>query len=95
MSIDNTEVMHMAKLARLKLNDEEVKQFSEELSVILGYINKLNELNVEGIEPVLHALDSGTAVRKDEVKPSLDQEAVFLNAPDAEHGHFKVPRVIE
>lgn len=95
MSITDKDVQHIAKLARLKVADSETEKLAEELDSILGYIQKLGELDTDGVEPTSHVLDLYSVTREDEVKPSLGVERALLNAPDAEHGHFKVPRVIE
>ncbi len=95
MSITDKDVRHIAKLARLKVDDAEVEKLADELGSILGYIKKLEELDVAGVEPTSHVLDLYSVTRADEARPSLGTERALANAPEAEHGHFKVPRVIE
>lgn len=95
MSITTKDVEHVAKLARLNLTPEEKMTFTEQLSAILQYAEKLNELDTEGVEPTTHVLHLSNVMRDDVVKESLPQEKVFLNAPDEEDGQFKVPAVLE
>ena len=95
MSITDKDVQYIAKLARLKVEDHEVGKLAEELGSILGYIQKLGELNTDGVEPTSHVLDLYSVTREDEVKPSLGTELALSNAPESDHGHFKVPKVIE
>ncbi|WP_022851282.1 Asp-tRNA(Asn)/Glu-tRNA(Gln) amidotransferase subunit GatC [Limisalsivibrio acetivorans] len=95
MSITDSDVLHIANLARLELKEGEVKKFAVELNSILGYIHKLEELDVTGIEPTSHVLELSSVMREDVAKPSLGTDNALGNAPDAEQGHYKVPRVIE
>lgn len=95
MAIDKDTVLHVAKLARLELTDEEVAKMSEELGNILDYINKLSELNIEGVEPTAHILPINNVMREDTVKPSMDREKVLMNTEYKEDGSFKVPSIIE
>jgi aspartyl-tRNA(Asn)/glutamyl-tRNA(Gln) amidotransferase subunit C len=89
------EVRHVAKLSRLRLSEDEVQNFTEQLSKVLGYMSKLGELNVEGVEPMAHALDMTNVLREDRERPGMTPDAVLANAPDAEPPFFKVPKVIE
>ncbi|KAA0258650.1 Asp-tRNA(Asn)/Glu-tRNA(Gln) amidotransferase subunit GatC [Deferribacter autotrophicus] len=93
--ISKEDVKHIAKLARLKFEEDEVEKFTTELNKILDYIHKLNELDTEEVEPTSHVLDITNVFREDEVKDSLTNEEALKNAPDKDYGHFKVPRVIE
>ncbi len=98
MPITRTDVEKIAELARLELTAEEIDSFAEQLSSILGHIDKLNELDTTGVEPMSHST-LGTdaaeyAQRDDEVKPSLGSSVATENAPDKEAGYFKVPKVI-
>lgn len=93
--IDETQVRKVAKLARFELTDGEVAQFSGELSSIIEYIAKLNELDVEGVEPLAHCLPIHNVFRDDVVKPSLDNASALANAPDKYDGYFKVPKVLD
>ncbi|HEY4391139.1 MAG TPA: Asp-tRNA(Asn)/Glu-tRNA(Gln) amidotransferase subunit GatC [Paenibacillus sp.] len=95
MSIQVQDVEHVAKLARLKLNDEEREMFTGQLNAILQYAEKLNELDTDNVEPTTHVLPLSNVMREDKVHESLSQEQVFRNAPDEEDGQFKVPAVLE
>jgi len=98
MPITRTDVEKIAELARLELTAEEIESFSEQLSSILGYIDKLNELDTTGVEPMSHSTMGADAVeyagRDDEVQPSLGARLATENAPDKEDGYFKLPKVI-
>ncbi|WP_127582407.1 Asp-tRNA(Asn)/Glu-tRNA(Gln) amidotransferase subunit GatC [Paenibacillus koleovorans] len=95
MSISIQDVEHVAKLARLDLNEQEKQTFTEQLNAILKYADKLNELNTDGVEPTSHAMPLVNVMRADEPRASLPIEKVLLNAPDEEDGQFKVPAVLE
>ncbi|MBP2002484.1 aspartyl-tRNA(Asn)/glutamyl-tRNA(Gln) amidotransferase subunit C [Paenibacillus shirakamiensis] len=95
MSITTKDVEHVAKLARLDLTQEEKEVFTEQLSAILKYAEKLNELDTEGVEATTHVLHLSNVMREDVTHESLPAEKVFLNAPDEEDGQFKVPAVLE
>ncbi len=89
------EIDHVAKLARLALTDEEKLKYSDQLSKILGHMERLNELSVEGVEPTAHALPLTNVWREDHVTPSLPQAEALKNAPDPDHNFFKVPRILD
>lgn len=88
------QVRHVARLSRLKLSDEQVRHYARQLSAVLGYVSKLNELNVEGVEPMAHAMDITNVFRGDEPGPTLPVEAVLANAPDKSPPFFRVPKVL-
>jgi aspartyl-tRNA(Asn)/glutamyl-tRNA(Gln) amidotransferase subunit C len=93
--IDEIEVRKVAKLARLDLSDEEVKEFSVQLNAIIGYVERMNELNTDGIEPLAHCLPISNVFRKDIVKESLGTEKTLANAPQKDGAFFKVPKILE
>ncbi|CAN7289902.1 MULTISPECIES: Asp-tRNA(Asn)/Glu-tRNA(Gln) amidotransferase subunit GatC [Paenibacillus] len=95
MSITKKDVDHVAKLARLDLNDTEKDLFTDQLNAILKYAEQLNQLNTDGVVPTSHAMPLVNVMREDVAKPSLPIEKVMLNAPDHEDGQFKVPAVLE
>lgn len=95
MGISVQDVEHVAKLARLDLNEDEKQQFTEQLNAILKYADKLNELDTDQVEPTSHVVPLSNVMRADEVRPSWELEQVLLNAPDEEDGQFKVPAVLE
>jgi len=98
MPITEQDVVKIAILANLELTVEERESFTTQLSAIVTYIDKLNELETTSIEPMSHCTvtQSGPeyAERDDSVTPCLGQKAVLKNAPDPERGYFKVPKVI-
>ncbi|NIA17374.1 MAG: Asp-tRNA(Asn)/Glu-tRNA(Gln) amidotransferase subunit GatC [Planctomycetes bacterium] len=93
--IDESQVRTVAKLARLDLTDDEVVSFSSELSAILEYIEKLNELDTESTEPLAHCLPIRNVFRDDTVGASLKAEDVLKNAPERVDEFFKVPRILD
>lgn len=93
--IDEAQVRHVAKLSRLDLTDDEVGRFSGDLSAIVEYIEKLNELDVEGVEPLAHCLPIHNVFREDVVKESLSNEEALSNAPQRHDEYFKVPKVLD
>ena len=95
MKITLQEVEHVARLARLALSDEEKEQMRSQLDRILGYIEKLNQLETSGVEPTSHVIPMTNVFREDAVVPSLPRGEALGNAPDPHEGFFRVPRIIE
>ncbi len=93
--IDEAQVRHIALLSRLDCDDAEIKKFSGDLNAILGYVEKLQELDTEDVEPTSHALKLRNVFRQDDVRPSLSNDAALANAPEKEAGHFKTPPIIQ
>ncbi len=93
--MDKETVKHVATLSRLAMSDTELDRFTEQVSAILDYIDKLNQLDTTTIEPMSHALALKNVFRPDEPGPSLPQEKALENAPEREVGFFRVPRIIE
>jgi aspartyl-tRNA(Asn)/glutamyl-tRNA(Gln) amidotransferase subunit C len=91
MPITRDEVLHVARLARLELTDDEVDRFTEQLSAILEAVAKVSELDLSDVEPTAHPLDVVNVWAEDEPRPSLLVEEALANAPDREGGFFKVP----
>jgi aspartyl-tRNA(Asn)/glutamyl-tRNA(Gln) amidotransferase subunit C len=91
MAITREEVLHVAKLARLELSDEEVGRLTEELGAILEAVGKVAELDLDDVPPTSHPLDLVNAWREDEPRPSLGLDEVFANAPRREGDLFRVP----
>ena len=91
MQISREEVLHVARLARLALTEEEVERFRDQLSAILEAVGKVSELDLVGIPPTSHPLDLVNVFADDEPRPSLDRVDALANAPEAEDGAFKVP----
>ncbi len=95
MSISKEEVLHVAHLARLEFEEEELERFAEQLAAILSYVEKLGELDTSNIEPTYHALNMTNVFREDEIKESTPTEEALANAPERENGFFVVPKVIK
>lgn len=95
MKISREEVEHVARLARLALEPAELEALTGQMDAILGYVEKLNELDTEGIVPTAHAVPMENAFREDLVKPSIGLERAQQNAPEIDGSCFKVPKVIE
>ena len=95
MKLSKQEVEHVAKLARLAITDEEKERYSQQLSNILTYIEKLKELDTSKVEPTSHVLPMKNIFREDEVRPSLPREEILKNAPDRAEEFFRVPKIIE
>ncbi|MCK5914044.1 MAG: Asp-tRNA(Asn)/Glu-tRNA(Gln) amidotransferase subunit GatC [Desulfuromusa sp.] len=95
MKISPKDVEHVARLARLTVAPEELETLTEQMDAILGYVDKLNELDTAGIEPMAHAVPMSNAFREDEMKPAIGIERALQNAPASGEGCFTVPKVIE
>lgn len=95
MKISKEDVLKVAELARLEFGDEELDKFTEQMGDILTYIEKLNELDTENVEPTSHVLDIPTPLREDVVEDWLKPGEALENAPEEDDGFFVVPRVIE
>lgn len=95
MKISRREVEHVALLARLELNEDEVERFSHQLSAILTYMDKLNELDTRAVEPTSHVIPVTNVFREDEVKEGTWGRVGLSNAPDQEQQHYRVPKIIE
>lgn len=93
--IKRKDVEHVAKLAQLNLNDEEKELFTKQLEDILNFVDKLKELNTEGIEPTSTVIPVKNVSRNDKKEDSFAQEEALLNAPDIENGYFKIPKIME
>ena len=89
--IDREQVLHVARLARLALTDEEVGRMSEELSHVLGHIEKIGELELDGVAPTTHVVEVSNALRPDVVEPSLPRDVALAAAPAVADGGFLVP----
>jgi aspartyl-tRNA(Asn)/glutamyl-tRNA(Gln) amidotransferase subunit C len=95
MKLSLEEVRHIAELARIALNDEERALYQEQLSAILVYFERLQELDTETIPPTATVLPLRNVMRTDESRPSLPREEILANAPAAGEGCFEVPAVLE
>jgi len=95
MSVTNEQVRHIAKLARIAMGDEEIERLAPELNNILDWVEQLAEVNTEGVEPLTAVIDLKLRLRDDVVNDGNIRDAVLANAPEAQHGFFAVPKVIE
>ena len=95
MPTDHIDVNYVANLARLELTEEESSTFQRQIEDILGYIHKLGELDLEGIEPTAHAVPVYDRIREDVTKPSLERDAFLNIAPATSNDQLRVPKVIE
>jgi aspartyl-tRNA(Asn)/glutamyl-tRNA(Gln) amidotransferase subunit C len=95
MAISRDEVLHVARLARLALTDEEIGRLTEELGAILDAVGVVSELDLDDVPPTSHPLDLVNVWDEDEPRASLALDDVFANAPDREGDHFRVPPVGE
>ena len=89
--IDREQVLHVAKLARLELSDEEVERMADELSGVMAHIDKIGELDLDGVPPTTHVVEVANALRPDEPRPSLPSEVALAQAPATQDGGFLVP----
>lgn len=95
MNITDNETRHIAYLSRLEFSEEEIKLMGLQLNQILEFINKLNEIDTEDVEPTSHILDLHNVIREDEVIASIGIDSALSNAPDSQGSFFRVPKIIE
>lgn len=95
MKIDEKEISRVSKLARLELSDEEKNEFSKQLSDIISYVEKVNELDTKNIMPADHIVDLKNVYREDKALDSLEIEKIEKMSPKFENGHIVVPKIIE
>lgn len=89
--LDRDQVLHVARLARLELSEQELERMAGELSHVLDHIEKIRELDLEGVPPTTHVVDAAGPLRADEPMPGLEREAVLAAAPEPVDGAFGVP----
>lgn len=89
--LDRDQVLHVARLARLQLDDAEVQRMTVELSAVLEHVERIGELDLEGVPPTSHAVDVSTVLRPDEPLPGLPRDAILAAAPEPVDGGFGVP----
>jgi aspartyl-tRNA(Asn)/glutamyl-tRNA(Gln) amidotransferase subunit C len=89
--LDRAQVLHVARLARLGLTEEEVERMGVELSNVLGHVDRIRELDLEGVPPTSHAVEVAGVMRADEPEPCLDRDVVLAAAPEPVEGGFGVP----
>ena len=94
MSVSKEDVEKIAKLAKLNFSDEELENFTPQMNEILNYMDKLNELDTENVEPLSHPVEQINVFREDKLKQSISTEDALKNAPSKDEQFFKVPKVI-
>lgn len=95
MALTSNEVEGIALLARLTLKEEEKKNFTEQLNLVLDYANRLNELNTDNVEPLTHILSVYNVFRDDIAAPSSPRDEILSNGPLLEDGQYKVPKIMQ
>ncbi len=95
MKVSIEQVRHIATLARLAFSPEEERQLASDLTRILDYVEKLEELDVSGVEPMSHVLELNNVVRSDEAHTRISRADALSNAPDSDAEYFRVPKVID
>jgi len=95
MSVTPEQVRHIANLARIAMSEEELERLVPELNNILGWVEQLGEVDTEGVEPLATVIEQKLRLRDDVVAEGDCRDEILANAPDAEHGFFAVPKVIE
>ncbi|MDE7124205.1 MAG: Asp-tRNA(Asn)/Glu-tRNA(Gln) amidotransferase subunit GatC [Eubacterium sp.] len=95
MQITPDLIKYLESLARITLDEDEEKKVGKELQDILTYIDKLNELDTEGVEAMSHCFPLTNVLRNDEVKPSMSPDEIVANAPESQDGTFVVPKTVE
>jgi len=93
--IDQNQVRKVARLARLELTNQELEEFTGQLRAILDYVEKMNELDTDNVEPLAHCLPITNVMREDEVRESLGTDKTLANAPQRDGEFFKVPKILE
>ena len=95
MSVNAEQVRHVARLARLALGDDEIAKMVPELNNILGWVEQLGEVDTDGVEPLTAVIENKLRLHDDVVNDGNVRDDILKNAPDAQHGFFAVPKVIE
>jgi aspartyl-tRNA(Asn)/glutamyl-tRNA(Gln) amidotransferase subunit C len=94
MEVNDALIENLANLARLQFNTEETEELKKDLQRMISFVEKLNELNTDGVEPLLHMTDEINVLREDEIQGSISREKALQNAPLEDGVYFKVPKVI-
>ena len=95
MKISRDDIKTIARLSRFEVSEENMPQLEKELSDILSYVEQLNELDLDGVETMAHAVPLQNVLREDQVKPSIDHDKALSTAPVEDDGYFAVPRVVQ
>ena len=94
-SVEENTVKEIAHLARLEFENEDLKKMQADMNNMIGFVNKLNELNTDGVEPLIYMNEEENVLRSDEVKTEISQKEALQNAPKKDSDYFKAPKVIE
>jgi aspartyl-tRNA(Asn)/glutamyl-tRNA(Gln) amidotransferase subunit C len=95
MEVNDALIENLANLARLKFDDSEKEEIKKDLQRMISFVEKLNELNTDGVEPQLHMTNETNVLREDELQGSVSREEALKNAPSTDGTYFKVPKVIK
>lgn len=95
MKISLDEIRHLAHLSRLEFSEEEMKDMQGDMDKILGFVDKINELDLEGVEPLIYLSEERNVLRADESKSILSKDEALKNAPDKDTDYFRVPKVLK
>jgi len=94
VKISKEEVLHVANLARLDIDEPSIELFAEQIGKVLEYVDTLNRVETTDVEPTSHAISLSNAFREDKVQPALDRDTALSNAPVVEDGFFLVPKIV-
>lgn len=95
MKISIDEIRHLAHLARLEFTEAEMQEMQGDMDKILGFVEKINELDLEGVEPLVYLSEERNVLREDEAKQVLTKDEALKNAPDKDSDYFRVPKVLQ
>ena len=95
MKISLEEIRHLAHLARLEFSEDEIQAMQGDMDKILGFVEKINELDLEGVEPLVYLSEERNVLRKDEAQSLLTKDEALKNAPDKDSDYFRVPKVLQ
>lgn len=95
MNLDKEMVEKLAHLARLEFSENEKEEMLQDMNKMLAFVDKINELDLEGVEPLIYLTEEGNVLRKDEVKQHVTKDEALKNAPDKDTDYFRVPKVLQ
>jgi len=92
--IEKKDIQYVAKLANLKIEDDDIDVFTRQISDILEYVEKLDELDTDDVVPTAYTVPMKNVMREDKAEPSMDRDKILSNAPDKKEGQYRVPKII-
>ncbi len=95
MEVNDALIEQLARLSQLEFDDSRKEEFRKDLQKMIGFVEKLNDLDVTGVEPLLYMGEEPESLREDKLQPSLDRKLALANAPDSDDLYFKVPQVVK